>query len=66
MVILKYNIYGKVVIQMEEKESKKKRLTISIDEVLYEKMRELCFRERISFNKFINSLIEEKFKVSEK
>ena len=51
---------------MEEKESKKKRLTVSINEVSYEKIRELCFKERISFNKFINSLIEEKFKVSEK
>lgn len=47
---------------MEEKESKKKRLTVSINEVSYEKIRELCFKERISFNKFINSLIEEKFK----
>ena len=46
-------------------EGKKKRLTISIDEVMYEKIRELCFKERISFNKFINSLIEEKFKVNE-
>jgi predicted CopG family antitoxin len=47
---------------MEEKEGKKKRLTISVDEVMYEKIRELCFKERISFNKFINNLIKERFK----
>ena len=51
---------------MEEKESKKKRLTISIDEAIYEKIRELCFKERISFNKFINGLIEEKFNINNK